>query len=517
MFNFQAYFDLVNNYKKNNTEFKTLSQQLDTEKLFMSQIDTIDTKYFSLVDKELARNNMYIYKNMIVDTNVYDSLLNYFDYIDKMLTEHPIDYGKILKDLDGLVGQLAKIEELDLLMKLEKKIIDGYTTKINYSQDTKPIEPIKFMFWEKIKNYSVGKVNLNDWFDESTGLAKSYLLKSKVSDQLNNTRELINTYTKSVLTNDINYSIKINESNVQIVNDIISKLNYEDIPTFGKDKIITGGALNSVLKDQQKQIFNSLIVQEKIVFVLNQIKKSIESYFVSLYNIYMYSIFIANSQVSRSYSLFVFNKLSKSLISKFYDSVISIPNLNKKNYSIVLNIIRNFLLLEISGTPSTNISISKNINFVLLIDKLNILLRQHNEDKLINKTIKINNFDTDEIFIAGNRNLENDFYIFYNANNMNFSSEQDMVLFLGKLMFYFFVPNLYLINDIKINEHPDINIWTLKDIMFTKLNTQSSVYKKLLTEKYEIKINSTFTYYFYNYNDFASVNLSGKKYLIFNF
>lgn len=512
MFNFRSYFNLVNNFKKNNLNLETVKHQINTEKTFFESINTLDTNYFKMVEKELERNKLHIYDNMIIDENIYDSILNYEDYIEKLLSGEEISYDVIIENLTKFT---IDTEISMILIKVENNIIQNYQTNISYSGDTKPIEPIKYMFWEKIEDFKVGKVKIDNYYNITKDHTDKYSLKDEIVKQLNETKNIINTYTQLVLDNKTKYITSIEQDDIKIITDIISNFKYEDIPEFilpsQPQGTIIGGSLE--LQRQNYKIRKSLIIQQQLVEILSKIKTHFENYFVAFYNIFMYSLFICNDNITRSYSFFVFNKLSKNLISKFYNSVMSIDKLNKKNYSIVLKVIHNFL---IENTAGSNILISRNISFVLLIDKLNILLRQHNEKYVINKEIKINNLDTDEIFLAGNRSLDN-FIIFYDTNNLTFSSVQEQILFLGKLMFYFLVSNLYLITNIWITGHGDIVIWQLKDLMFTNLNTQNSVYKKMLTGEYEVVVNERHSYKFINHNNFSSTDTTRKKYLILKF
>lgn len=523
MFNLSSYYNTIKKYKTNKTNFEAIKKDIESEfNSFFTNIKSLDNTYFETIDKELERNKLYFFENLLVDKNIYADVITYTNYIEKIIANMEIDFDEF-KTVSKSINFDLKM--LDLLKEIITNIVNYYILDLKTGSTFHPVE---IYFYDKLKNLKVDKLNLNinDYYTiEANTLFNNYSIKSEIDVNLNNIKTKLNNYIENInqasfIEKSKKYQTTLTKDQIGKINSILETMSYDSIPDFVPDEqpdmVIKqiGGEYNfetdNKLSAHSKYIMQVLNKQSELKAHIEEINKSINEYFVLLYDIYLYNVFFINEQQNRSYSLFVYNNLPYELIEKIYNGVRSIPNLNQDRYKIVFQIIDSYLLNN--KIKKDNLSISgTNLKFVLLIDKLNILLRQYN-DKKLNTTLSCK-YNSHDIFILGNRPLMDELYIFFDISKLSFSNE-DYIEFIGKLMFNFLVPNLYLINNIASDK---FNIWKMQDLLLEYYITTTSLHKTVVYNGYKLTINNNKIYYFIDNNNFDKFYKESINYLIINF
>jgi hypothetical protein len=557
MFNLPSYYKSIQEYKKNKTEFEKVKTEIETEfKSFLKNVKTLNNNYFITIDEELKKNELFFLENMLIDKNIYDDVITYNKYIEQIIENAKIDDLDKFKIATESINFDLKI--VNLLKEMIANIVEHYTKDL--TPGAVEYKPVELFFYNKIKNLKIDKLNLSidDYYNiESNETFNKYSIKPKIGEDLQTTKTKLNTYISSInednfKKNSAKYKMSISQDQIQTINSILKTFNYDSVqnivfpqqpdnaepipisapipalvsspapapapaPLPTRTTSRRGGGFNfetdNKLLDHQKYILKSLSEQSKLRSHIEEINKNINEYFVLLYDVYLYNIFFINEQQNRAYSLFVYDNLPYELIEKVYNNIKSIPNLNLDRYKIVFKIIDTYLSTNKSTKGNLSI-IKKNLNFVLLVDKLNILLRQYN-DKKINTNIS-SKYDSNEIFMLGNRSLENELWIFFDIRNLSISTPEEYLELIGKIMFNFLVPNLYLIKNI---ESPDFkNIWKIQDLLLTYYISNSNLHSKVVKYGYELTINENKKYYFINYTKFTKYEARAKasNYLIIN-
>jgi hypothetical protein len=524
MFNFTKYFELVNKYKDKKQRLQAINNTLNDE-VSQLHIERINTTYFDKLDKQLKDNNMYFYENMLINKSIKKDQDMYREYLKKLFSRDFRD-DEIRVLLSDMGDNITVIQTFD---KILKDLINSYSDNLIYLGDDIKIKYVKIHFRTKIIK-TLKKHKKDQLMSAKTKIqTKLDFYKAPETDTTSLDMDAINKTIN--IFNSINYE-QIPQLNVKYeISDAASRRPTEiptgaasrrptEIPTGAASRRPTVAASRRLtsykgggdeeLKEDNYNIRNALTIQEKLGNSIIKMIKKIDGYFKRLYDIYYFNIFMINKPKYQNYSLFVLNGLTYEFLEEFQLRILGIPNLKKDKYNVVLEIIKK---MQYENTDNKILDVSGNLKLMLMLNKMNILLRQHINNVEINKELVINNVN--DIFLAGNRQLQN-FVLYYHIHHEHINMK---IKILGQILYNFFASNMYEINDIELyynllnNEFTsNISFNKYDDILLTNIYSDISRLGKFKMDIIMIEINKKYKYYVFLNN---SPNISIiMKYLV---
>lgn len=467
--NFCNIYKSLNQFNEYNDEFNKNADKIKEVKIDLDKINDINVEKINNIDKELEKNNLYIYKGLIIDYNTTKSFNEYKNILEKFLNNITEDYQKELerKKQEFFKLELGKIINFKILRKnINNYFIDNiiYNTVSNEDDicnDVYLTNTFKNSKLNLIKYYD----NIND--DNTNGdntLFLSYRFKQNYIDYIKNLISFIQEIINNINRNKEQRVKTFNDNKAKLQN--IEKTLEKITVTFYKEQV--GG--NEMNKLRTVNLFLLDLIQE-----FNQIQQVIIDYNINLYEIYYFLLFMYNENINRTYSLFSMKYISKKFIEEYLKYYTKIKHISK--FNLIKEIINNYLSRQDENYIMTNNK--EKLNFILLLDKFNTYLRQY----INQKEFTYNNisFNLENIFFIGNRELQ-DLTIYYTSGQI--SMDKLNPISINKLILYFYLSNMYLIKNIKINNKELIKYSNIKN-----LNLESSVCI-IINDKYNYKFTN---------------------------
>ena len=449
------------NFIKNADEINKINNEL--------QIINIDLNKIEKIDQELENKNLFIYNGLILDYTTFNGFNEYKKILEKFLNNIDEKYQEELniKKKDFFKFLLNKIINFKIL---RDNINNYFIDNVIYSE--KSIENddliINDIYLTSIQN---SKIELNKYYDfDDKSLYLSFKFKKNYVDYIINLINFIKQVINKINTNKdqkiTSFNIKKEKiKKIESTLDNITKTFYNE--QVGGDK--------EVDKLRTVNLFLLDLIHE-----FNLIKKVIIDYNRNLYEIYYFLLFMYTEDNDRTYSLFSLKYISINFIKEYLNYYNKIINIDK--FNLINEIINNFLKKS-ENTKKIKTNNLNGHNFILLLDKFNTYLRQYIDQK---ENIYNINFNLENIFFVGNRRLQ-DLIIYYKGIDIN----------INKLIQYFYLSNMYLIKNFKINNR--------------ELTKYSDLLNLTLEKTVNIIINDIYKYKFTNISEF------GKNVITINF
>ncbi len=453
--------------------YKSLSQFNDNNKKFINNTDeinkinnelqliNIDFSKIERIDQELEDKNLFMYNGLILDYTTFNGFNEYKKILEKFLNNIDEKYQEELnlKKQDFFKFELSKIINFKIL---RDNVNNYFIENVIYSEKSIDNDNliINDIYFTSIQNSKIDLIKYYDIDDKSLYL--SFKFKKNYIDYIIN----LITFIKQVINKiNINKDQKIRSFNsqkekLQRIESTLSKITK----TFHNDQV--GGD-----KEVDKLMTVNLFLLD-LIYEFNLIKKIIIDYNRNLYEIYYFLLFMYNEDIERTYSLFSLKYISIDFIKEYLNYYNKIINIDK--FNLVNEIINNFLKKS-ENTKKIKTNNLNGHNFILLLDKFNTYLRQYIDQK---ENIFSINFNLENIFFIGNRKLQ-DLVIYYDGININ----------INKLIQYFYLSNMYLIKNFKIN---NIELTKYSDILIQPLE-----------KTVNIIINNIYNYKFTNISEFG--------------
>lgn len=424
--NFITIYKSLDQFNKYNEEFNKNADEISNIKKDLEKIENIKIEKINDIDKELEKHKLYIYKDLIIDYNTKKSFNEYKDVLNKFLININEDYQKKLKKKkeNFYKSQSSKIINFKIL---RENINKYFIENIQFNQEKITENDIynDIYLTNTIKKF---KIKLDDYYENTNSgntLFLSFKFKQNYIKYINNLISFIQDVINKINQNKDQKILKFNENKGKLEN--IKKTLGEITSKFYTNEQVGGNEEMNKLKTVN--LFLLDLIQE-----FNKVQQIIIDYNMNLYDIYYFLLFMNNEDINRTYSLFSMKYISKNFIVEYLKYYNKIKNISK--FNLIKEIIESYL-----SKPNMDNIITNNkdkLNFVLLIDKFNTYLRQY----INQKEFTYNNisFNLENIFFIGNRELQN-LTIYYTGGEIN----------INKLIIYFYLSNMYLIKNIKIN------------------------------------------------------------------
>ncbi len=462
--NFVNIYKSLNQFNKYNEEFNKNADEILDIKNNLEKIENIKIEKINNIDKELEKQKLYIYKGLIIDYNTKKSFNEYKDILNKFLIDINEEYKEELKKKkeDFYKSQSNKIMNFKIL---RENINKYFIENIQYCYDKITENDI---YNDVYLTYTIKKfkIKLDDYYEDTNDdktLFLSYKFKQNYINYINNLIRFIQDVINKINENKDQKILNFNENKEKLEN---IKNTLRDITSNFYTKEQVGGN-EEMNKIKIVNLFLLDLMQE-----FNQIQKIIIDYNMNLYDIYYFLLFMNNEDINRTYSLFSMKYISKNFIIEYLKYYNKIKNIDK--FDLIKEIINSYL--SKSNEDYIITSNKEKLNFILLLDKFNTYLRQYiNQKEFIYNNIS---FNLENIFFIGNRELQ-DLTIYYTGNSIN----------INKFIIYFYLSNMYLIKNIKINCKELIKYSNIKN-----LSLEGDV---------NILINDTYKYKFTNIESIA--------------
>ena len=454
--NFCNIYKSLNQFNEYNDEFNKNADEIKKVKTDLDKINNINIEKINCIDKKLEKNNLYIYKGLIIDYNTTNSFNEYKNILEKFLNNITEKYQKELeiKKQEFFKLELSKI----INFKILRKNINNYFID-NIIYDTVSNEDDIYNDIYLTNTFKNSKLNLTKYYDNTNGdnsLFLSYKFKKNYIDYINNLISFIQIVINNINKNKEQRVKTFNENKAKLQN--IEKTLGDITDSFYKDQV-GGNEMNKL------RTVNLFLLD--LILDFNQIQKVIIDYNINLYEIYYFLLFMYNEDIKRTYSLFSMKYISKKFIEKYLEYYNKIKHISK--FNLIKEIINSYLSGQDRNYIMTNNK--DKLNFVLLLDKFNTYLRQY----INQKEFTYNNisFNLENIYFIGNRDLQ-DLTIYYTGGKIS----------INKLVLYFYLSNMYLIKNIKINNKELIKYSNIKN-----LSLESSVCI-IINDKYNYKFTN---------------------------
>ena len=457
--NFVSIYKSLDQFNKYNEEFNKNADEISKIKKDLGKIENIKIEKINCIDKQLEDNKLYIYKGLIIDYNTQKSFNEYKVVLNKFLVDINESYQKKLKEKkeNFYKSQSSKIINFKIL---RENINKYFIENIQFNQEKITENDIynDIYLTNTIKKF---KIKLDDYYDNTNSdntMFLSFKFKGNYINYINNLISFIQGVINKINNIKDQKIINFNENKEKLEN--IKKTLGEITSKFYTNELVGGNEEMNKLKTVN--LFLLDLIQE-----FNKVQQIIIDYNMNLYDIYYFLLFMNNEDINRTYSLFSMKYISKNFIEEYLNYYNKIKNISK--FNLIKEIIESYL-----SKPNMDNIITNNkdkLNFVLLIDKFNTYLRQY----INQKEFTYNNisFNLENIFFIGNRELQN-LTIYYTGGKIN----------INKLIIYFYLSNMYLIKNIKINCKELIKYSNIKN-----LSLEGDV---------NILINDTYNYTFTN-------------------
>ena len=204
---FKNYFELIDKFKNNTIDFERLKTEIQGEfSSFFEKINDIDNTYFKTVDDELKKHKLYFYENLLIDSNIYDDVITYSDFIEKMIGNVEIDESRF-----NIISQSINkdLEVVGLLNDIMDDIIEYYNNKLKFGDDTH--DYVSMSFHDNLENLNILKLKTTDYYTKSkynTDVEDSneydldnYVLTGEIEGELTNVKDNFNKYTRDISAN----------------------------------------------------------------------------------------------------------------------------------------------------------------------------------------------------------------------------------------------------------------------------------------------------------------------------